>query len=37
MDLFTVPPDYTIIEGGGRGVGTGGAGGRGVGARGGRQ
>ena len=37
MDLFTVPPDYTIIEGGGRSVGTGGAGGRGVGARGGRQ
>jgi len=37
MDLFTVPPDYTIIEGGGRGVGTGGAGSRGVGARGGRQ
>jgi len=30
LDLFTVPPDYTIIEGGGRGVRTGGAGGRGA-------
>jgi hypothetical protein len=37
MDLFTVPPDYTIIEGGGRGGRTGGAGGRGAGGRGGRQ
>jgi hypothetical protein len=40
LDLFTVPPDYTIIEGG-RGQRTGGAGGRGTpgapGARGGRQ
>jgi hypothetical protein len=30
LDLFTVPPDYTIIEGGGRGVRTGGTGGRGA-------
>jgi hypothetical protein len=37
LDLFTVPPDYTIVEGGGRGARTGGAGGRGAGARGGRQ
>jgi hypothetical protein len=37
MDLFTVPPDYPIIEGGGRGGRTGGAGGRGAGGRGGRQ
>jgi hypothetical protein len=41
LDLFTVPPDYTILEEGGRGQRTGGAGGRGEppvpGARGGRQ
>jgi hypothetical protein len=38
LDLFTVPADYTIVEGG-RGQRTGGAGGRGApaGARGGRQ
>ena len=37
LDLFTVPSDYTIVEGGRRGARTGGAGGRGAAGARGRQ